>query len=517
MEQMTVRGLPDSLRTDSWWLASNSEPEPTTSTPRRPGWISKLPQLEPKSLAILLGLVALFDLLFYGETAGISVAVFCLALSAAILAARQEPLNRAKWMRGMGFAVVCNLPVIELFQPLSLLFSIGGIIVLAAWVMHDRLVSGWQAFWLFLKLLAFSVFLLPASTILTVSQMRTRGGAINGLKGAILPVGLGGVFLILLTSANPLFEQVLRDLASPDWIDLSMIDRVFLWGFVACVLWPWLNLPRPRSQTFSIDPAFRLPFPSGIINAQSIRTSLILFNMMFAAQTITDLSIFAGGASLPEGMTYATYAHRGAYPLVVTALLAGVFAMLTARMTADNQMLRILLFLWLGQNMFLVFSAAFRLDLYVETYGLTHLRMAAFIWMGLVFIGLCLTLFQVIRGLGIGWLLRMNTAVSIATLFVCCFVNFTDIIARHNLNVASFKTSVDEWYICSLGRYAVPAILEYRDATGIPVCDDFYPRLPLRDPIADWREWGFRRAQLDVYLATYEQELTDNARPYPHR
>ena len=46
--------------------------------------------------------------------------------------------------------------------------------------------------------------------------------------------------------------------------------------------------------------------------------SLILFNALFALQTVLDLTYLWGGASLPDGMSHAEYAHRGAYPLIAT-------------------------------------------------------------------------------------------------------------------------------------------------------------------------------------------------------
>ena len=55
--------------------------------------------------------------------------------------------------------------------------------------------------------------------------------------------------------------------------------------------------------------------------------SLILFNALFAVQTVLDLIYLWGGASLPDGMSHAEYAHRGAYPLVATALLAAAFVL----------------------------------------------------------------------------------------------------------------------------------------------------------------------------------------------
>ncbi len=59
----------------------------------------------------------------------------------------------------------------------------------------------------------------------------------------------------------------------------------------------------------------------------AILRALIVFNLMFAVQTVLDAAYLWGGVALPDGMTYASYAHRGAYPLIVTALIAAGFVL----------------------------------------------------------------------------------------------------------------------------------------------------------------------------------------------
>ena len=50
--------------------------------------------------------------------------------------------------------------------------------------------------------------------------------------------------------------------------------------------------------------------------------SLILFNLLFAVQTVLDIVYLWGNVALPADISYASYAHRGAYPLILTALIA---------------------------------------------------------------------------------------------------------------------------------------------------------------------------------------------------
>ncbi len=89
---------------------------------------------------------------------------------------------------------------------------------------------------------------------------------------------------------------------------------------------------------------------------------LILFNFLFLLQNLLDIKYLWGGSALPSGMTYASYAHRGAYPLIATALLAAVFTLICFSGNKSHPSWRpakLLVYLWLAQNIFLVGSAIF--------------------------------------------------------------------------------------------------------------------------------------------------------------
>jgi hypothetical protein len=78
--------------------------------------------------------------------------------------------------------------------------------------------------------------------------------------------------------------------------------------------------------------------------------SLILFSAIFAVQTSLDVLYLIYGVDLPDGMTYAQYAHRGAYPLLVAALLAGWFVLIAFRpggLTECHTPTRCLVQLWI--------------------------------------------------------------------------------------------------------------------------------------------------------------------------
>ena len=164
--------------------------------------------------------------------------------------------------------------------------------------------------------------------------------------------------------------------------------------------------------------------PDYLLGVQAMSRSLILFNALFALQSGLDLIYLWGGATLPDGMSHAEYAHRGAYPLIVTALLAAGFVLIAMRPggpAEQSRLIRPLVLAWIGQNVLLVISSIFRLDLYVAAFSLTYLRLAAFIWMGLVAAGLLLILIQIMLRKPISWLVTANAATLVLALYGCCF------------------------------------------------------------------------------------------------
>ena len=171
----------------------------------------------------------------------------------------------------------------------------------------------------------------------------------------------------------------------------------------------------------------------GVSEAATLR-ALIVCNLIFAGQTAMDFAYLGAGAALPEGLSYAAYAHRGAYPLVIAALLAGAFVLLAF---PDGRGLslwtRRLTYLWIGQTIALTGAAMFRTWLYVEAYGLTELRVAAQIWMGVVAAGLGLILYRLATGRSAQWLIEANGLMLGTVLYLCCFLNFTALISHYNV------------------------------------------------------------------------------------
>ena len=208
-------------------------------------------------------------------------------------------------------------------------------------------------------------------------------------------------------------------------------------------------------------------------------------------------------------MTYAEYAHRGAYPLVATALLAGLFVLVAFRRHSDAEAMRWarrLVYIWLTQNVFLVVSAAWRLRLYIDAYALTRWRIAAGVWMFLVVCGLLWILVRIMVKRPSLWLINANAVTLLLTLYGCSFVSFDGLIAdfnvRHCEEIQGRGPAIDTGYLESLGPETLPALVwlagELGDSPRATAIQDAVARLAdeLQDDLRNWRGWTMRRRRL---------------------
>ncbi|WP_306151410.1 DUF4153 domain-containing protein [Roseovarius sp. MMSF_3281] len=479
MKSFLVRGVPASIQTDSWWMDGITRhlPPPRADGARGPGRLERI--------GALAALILLADMLLWGVDAGLSLALFGAMLLFAGLAMRD-----GKGWGGFILGAFLMLPLVEQVQVLSILFWWIGLLMGAAWIG----LGGWPGLAGAIRGALRLIWLGPWQTAndlwngLSMTGGPSTGTLSKAVLGWALPLGMSLIFLSLLIEANPVFEDWAVGLSNVELPDLS---RVSFWAGIAVLIWPVLNLAefqerlRPPGRVDRHGPR-RLP---RWLNPEAVRRSVILFNLIFAVQTVMDLTYLWGGVALPEGVGHAQYAHRGAYSLLVTALLAGGFAIVARPFAEADRWLRAALLFWVAQTVWLVISSMLRLELYVGVYGLTRLRLSAAIWMGLVAVLLALVLWQIVARKPAGWLVLRGMALSAGVLYLSLFLSFDRAIAHYNL---THEVRKDAYYVCRLGPAALPEIRAYGRRTGHNLCKQFNFPEPRQIGSGDWREWGFR-------------------------
>jgi len=308
--------------------------------------------------------------------------------------------------------------------------------------------------------------------------------------------------------------------------------RCVFWASILCAIWPLLHVGKRQHAEQALQAS--LPTISGdyggLFSDAAILRSLSLFNALFAMQTLMDATYLWAGHALPAGMTHASYAHRGAYPLVASALLAAAFILLALQRERSGRktpFIRALMLIFVAQNILLVLSSILRLELYLAAYSLTYLRLAALIWMGLVALGLVFILIQIFRNLPNAWLLSANALSLTVTLYLCCFIDMPKLIADFNLahcrEIAGSGPQLDRPYLKNLGPAAIPAIdaslaalADSGETTGQSADNFVQSLLSIRGSLAlqfsdvdhSWRAWSFAAWRLGRYLAISEPIVT---------
>ncbi|TDR89833.1 DUF4173 domain-containing protein [Enterovirga rhinocerotis] len=514
----------------------------TTSEPAKPAPPALLATW-PGRIFVAAILVALGDWLFYRQHDGVTAMLFALALGAALLAVNDIRVPPRRLAASVALLFLACLPGLEHSGALSLGFAYLGLALVALLVTRQEGGSPAEAVFGGLRLLLSGPWRLIRDATAFVSQpaeSRPGGAVLNPrvLAGWIVPVGLLAVFALLFADANPFIETWLRAFDPVRLLNGLSPNRVAAWGLLLLLVWPFLEIRLPASTGWhalswselqagaAVSPA---PLMDVLLGRDAIARSLVLFNLLFAVQTAMDATFLWGGVALPEGMTYASYAHRGAYPLVATALLAAGFVLAAMRPggpAEEAPWLRALVYLFVAQNVGLVLSSILRLDLYVSVYSLTYWRVAAFIWMGLVLIGLVLIALRIRLRRSNSWLVGANLIAATAVLYACSFVNVANLVASYNVAHQPEETRrLDLFYLVRLGPQAIPAI--DRALPTVSETDRMFPddrgvgsrrewllraRQGLaeehRRAMADWRRWSLRGAQLSRYLDAHPQAPT---------
>ncbi|MCA6117898.1 DUF4173 domain-containing protein [Bradyrhizobium sp. WSM 1738] len=463
----------------------------------------------PVKTAIVLALATLADWLFYGYGIGISAAIFAVVLACGSLLANIAILNRKKVPLAFALLLGALVPAVEEFNIASLTFMVLGLGVgLLLTTNRDQHHLGERAAALCdLYLVGPFRFFRDAIGAFNLPALKT------GFTLWFIPIVLSGIFVFLLVSANPLLEKWISLLNPGNTTSYISLGRVLFWTLALSLVWPIIHVRWRSKREISAGLTEAAALAQGVPSSQNnffgvatILRSLILFNLLFAVQTILDVVYLWGNATLPADISYASYAHRGAYPLIVTALLAAAFVLAAMRPRGpaeQSRLIRTLVYLWVAQNILLVLSSILRLDLYVQVYLLTWWRVAAFIWMILVALGLMLIVARIVLNRSNDWLIRANLITLTATLYVCSLINFAAIIADYNVSHSREATgkgvAIDMNYLFSLGPQALRAIDRALTLRGID------PTLVSRrgclveqqvKNTASWRSWGFRSWRL---------------------
>jgi hypothetical protein len=425
--------------------------------------------------AVALGVVADALVRVPGRP-GLSVALWALAgvaVLVVLLRRRSDPAAReTRWLVGgaLGFAGVLVLRDADALAVFSL-FAAVGLLMMAA----GRAAATWASR-AQVSDVAFAV--VRVAVLCAAGPLGWGRGAPDpaaGVAGWTRPartVARGTVMALpallvltaLLMSADPVFARMIHDTFL---IDIEpFIEHVVFAAVIA-----WLTAGYLRAFLVRDDVVMdRLRVPQPALAAAEVSVALWILNLLFVGFMIVQLRYLFGGADLVEvtpGLSYAEYARRGFFELVATAALVVPILLLADWAAAPDTsrargVLRattlVLVVLLVG----VIASAAYRMRLYQDAYGLTELRLyvsVVIVWLTVVLGWLVLT---VLRGRRERFAFGSIFA-GLACIAALHVLNPHALIARVNIDRAAAGAAYDGSYLRTLSADAVPALLARLD------------------------------------------------------
>ncbi|WIM96474.1 DUF4173 domain-containing protein [Actinoplanes oblitus] len=298
-----------------------------------------------------------------------------------------------------------------------------------------------------------------------LARMRRAGGGpapVRIVGTLAVSVLLLVVFGLLFASASPAFADLIANIlpsVRPDgvvrWVVVCAFTAPVLGGaaFLRAAPPNLTDLDRTEGRTVS---RLEWAVPLGLLT--------LLFAMFVAVQ----LAVLFGGASHVRGtagLTYAEYARGGFWQLCfVTGLtlvvLAGAARWAPRRAAGDRAVFRAVLGTLTVLTLVIVASALVRMQVYIDTYGLTRLRLLVAcceVWFGVI---LLLVLVAGIR-IRAPWLPRAAIGAGVLALLGLAVANPDLLIARNQVDRPADR--IDVGYLADLSLDAVPAIDDLAD------------------------------------------------------
>jgi hypothetical protein len=330
------------------------------------------------------------------------------------------------------------------------------------------------------------------------------------------------VFGSLLTSADGNFEYLITEVFQIDFWTLvghTVVITMLGWGIGG-----WLR-GRFLGIEFALPPAVLPNRPSlGMTEVVIVLGSL---DLLFGTFVVFQLPHFFGGHDLILGtpvLTYAEYARRGFFELIVVAaltlsLLLAVDWLFRSDRRQEHRIVRALSVVMIALVGVMLASAMHRLVLYMEAYGMTTARVhaaAILLWIALGLVFFCATVLRGKRD-------RLPYAMIISgflTLLAVNVLNPDAFVARVNMERLASDGTSDPRYTFNLSADAVPTLLgsigglppEHRSVLADRLVCTYGERSEY-DP--DIRSWNAARVTAHLLVHEREAELRKYIIPGP--
>jgi len=472
------------------------------------------------TVCLLLGVLGAF--LFDGQSWGINVIVFALLLVGSLVLLKklgQQSICYSQYVLmaiGLFFAitfawrdsyVLNGLSLLGIFLTINLAFTLGT----RQQLQHLEVTEALEDFYGSARYGLLSYYALLNRDI-QWKEVKQRWGDFGHslFRGVIITIPLLMVFGFLLTTSDARFEKTVHHVLDWGW-DAKTVGR-YLLTFILCS-WVAAAILRGSVLNHRLSNQERFTLPDWILSSVEIVIILGAINLLFLSFIAVQFTYFFGGEQLvlaSDGPTYAEYARRGFFQLLAVALLVVALLLLAHWMhnplsQTEKRLYQSLAAVMVVMTMIIEASAAHRMYLYTNAYGLTELRFYSSVfmaWLVALFIWFSVTVLREQRS-------RFTFgALLIGLLFIGVLhvINPDARIADVNLARSQYGSQeFDAKYNSSLSADAVPTLLEalpnLKKASRCQLWQSLQSHRVLQAS-EDWRYWHWGRNQAQQSLSS---------------
>jgi len=410
-----------------------------------------------------------FDIFFYNKTLGISYLIFIVLILLILLGSfwgSLKKLNNLAWL----FTVPILLLTVTFFiYSNQVLKILNYLIVPILIIMFSSLVtkvnrSDWSDI-RFIGDIAKRIFVpfgfihKPFLTLFKIADHRDKDSKSRVLPkvfiGILISVPILAIIIWLLSSADIVFKNLFLNIPISKIIKHFLVIIIVL-VYTICFLWALLKAFDERERPTYSKIKWKLFFDPVIL-----LTILILINAIYVTFSIIQFAYLFGGSSfvLPSSYTYAEYARRGFFELIVVSIINFgilIFGITFVKKDSKRIFVAIRTFLtFLGIFTFiLLISAFYRMLVYEQAYGFTYLRIFVQTFMIMLFFLFVINIIYI-------WypklpIIKSYFIISLAIYIIMNFANIDIMVAKNNIN-RYFKTGqIDVVYLKGLSYDAIP-------------------------------------------------------------
>lgn len=480
-------------------------------------------------LAAAFAIGLLFNYLAFGKLPGVGLSLWFMIVSTSItwlaLSSKMIISRTAQWflILSAGFAIMLMIRTSYELTFLNIVMVVGLWMLVAKELLGDRIRE--YVIERFAGLIWLPMYFLGNVGVFFRDWYRQRTGGKNGTGGQVtrgillaLPVII--IFALLFASADLVFRKYANQVihlswSTETWLRLVIVTVLTL-GFMGAFWYVFGAERKPPKVTIQFKGS----------NFGRIETGIFLgtVNLLFLLFVSVQLTYLFGGQQniVEQGFTYAEYARRGFFELIVVALISWLLVWTFNRSLIQSDspartLARRLSWLLILQVFVIMTSAFMRLVLYEQAYGFTTMRFYSHVfimWLAVIFAALIVRLWS-------KWREETMTFVLLGSIIAFAagvnLFNPDAFIAKQNIARYQKAGKVDVPYLGLLSDDAIPVIsqlLDDQDETvRRTVAHDLYQHfiwLESSRTRDDWRSYNYARRRSRDILTQHRQLLDAN-------